>query len=158
MNRNIQPQERRTGSCQIIFRSGVSEQGYVFKDEYAFNHHNNSVCYIPEASFDNCDGVRYDSPEEMLEDIRKWRVYTRYSMQRLVAEFLGKDFLSHADYDKMQRFITHLTCIVFDTLDWQCPETLLNELDIDEIWEDFSIEDDKRQARAKAKAKRFQRK
>jgi hypothetical protein len=77
-----------TDEADEIIERGATEQGYVFKDEEAFLHHPDKVCYIPELhdsgytrqSFvDLCNGredfaailfeyVDWQSPETLFEE------------------------------------------------------------------------------------------
>jgi hypothetical protein len=91
-----------------------TEQGMAYKDEDAFWNRPDEVCYVPEACIEQNDDGTWSEPI----------AYQGYT---------GKDILDLC-YGNFE-----LAHIVFDTVDWQCPETYLNELEMDAGMDWYSI-------------------
>lgn len=85
------------GELLSIARGGT-EQGFVYKNEWAFYSHSDEICYIPE---------------------------------------LGDELYRYQDFLELCEF-QEFAEDVFQTVDWQFPETYWDELDDDEeFMEDF---------------------
>lgn len=88
--------------------------GTYFKDEKAFYENPKEVCYIPEAAFDDLEGIEIDGKTfyKVDEDI----TYSRENLEELIeGEFDGG-----GEPIDVEGF--------FQELDWQCPETLLMDI------------------------------
>lgn len=94
----------KIGTCckvngDYYFAGGESEQGIIFKDSEAYEKDWDAPCYVPEYGFP--DDGRYEGTAEY------------YTHNNLLA-------LCHNDKT--------LCDFVFDSVDWQYPETYLEEL------------------------------
>lgn len=78
-----------TEEAEAVIDREYYQQGWIFKDEEAFLHHPDKVCYVPELSDEG---------------------YTRQNFLDMVG---GQE---------------EVATLLFDMVDWQSPETLLNEL------------------------------
>lgn len=81
------------GTLLDVSRGGT-EQGFVYKNEWAFYSHSDDVCYIPELG----------------DDLYRYQ-----------------DFLELCEFEEFAED-------VFNTVDWQFPETYWDELDYDEVF------------------------
>ncbi len=96
------------------------EQGIIYKDYNAF-YKGKGVCYVPEYDFDNSEQnagelFEFVAKEAISEDITDnpyitTEGYTREDFKRIVEG-------TNIDAEDL-----------FDSVDWQSPETLLNEWD-----------------------------
>ena len=77
-----------TEDTEAVIDRDYYRQGWIFKDEEAFFHHPDKVCYVPELSDEG---------------------YTR------------QNFLDMCNGQE------EIAALLFDMVDWQNPETLLNE-------------------------------
>ncbi len=133
------------------------EQGVVYKDREAFKT-GNGICYIPECGFFDDLGWDENIPdgfEKLLRDNDMSEyvfcdyelndgAYTRADIERAIrTEIDGYDFSDIFDHDTIQKFVQKLTIDVFENVDWQCPETYLSEIDMEEEFGFFveSLED-----------------
>lgn len=91
---------------------GGTEQGFVYKNKWAFYSHSDDICYIPELG---------DEPY-------------RY-----------QDFLELCEFDEFAQD-------VFETVDWQYPETYWDEMDYDEVFmENFKKKKEEQKKKMKAR-------
>lgn len=91
-----------------------TDNGFCYKYMPAF-YSGEGVCYIPECMFD--DGV-YSIHEDDVE------IYTREILMDLMSEYL-----SDCDVETIE----NRTEYVLQELDWQSPETLMEEIDWEEV-------------------------
>lgn len=116
------------------YYSGSTGEGYVYKDEEAFNARV-GVVYIPEAAYDDPDRNYVTS------DDGEGNLYTYQDLYELMeALFLENDRFELVK-DKIA-LVEQLTAHMFSDLDWVCPETWIQEVDIDEDVE-YAIEHQK---------------
>lgn len=139
-----------------IGESYGDNDGVVYKNEEAFNEHE-GVCYIPEHGFFKDDDK---VSKEMLEFARLNHYayigdaecgYTRDDIYAAMYNHLDSDGWvdrMEQEYGKafMEGYIDKCIEIVFQEIDWQCPETLMNDWDWEEDWEQYLKDnlDDKR--------------
>jgi hypothetical protein len=90
-----------------VIHAGYSANGAVFKSEEAYLHYPDEICYVPEYGFPENTGP-YKGAVEDVEG------YTHH------------DLLKLCDGDEK------LCDAMFSLLDWQFPETWLNEIEDDE--------------------------
>jgi hypothetical protein len=93
--------------------------GFYFQDYDAFERKDGSICYVPEHGFDNAAPV-FDDEDGYWYDSKDLNVYT------------FEDFLRIAGTVSRAR-------ILFESVDWQCPETLMEEWVQANIWEDEPV-------------------
>lgn len=118
---------------EVAYYSGHSNEGYIYKDEDAFNN-KNGVCYIPECSFDDTD----DNVDCVLATAENSYDYS--AIRELV-----KNFIAQAEVQTTSdEFIDYLTADTFESVDWECVETYLNEVDIQETFTEWLVEDVKK--------------
>ena len=86
---------------------GSTMNGVCYKDELAFSEAPLKVCYIPEGAID--DNNYFDDEDS----------YSRSKLYSLVNKHVIRHGLSN-DVDQ-------LTEELFDTLDWQFPETIIDQ-------------------------------
>lgn len=132
------------------------EQGTIYKDREAFDSHE-GVCYIPESGFFDAVGWDENIPDDFEQMLKEnnlpdgWvfcdyryndGAYTRDDIYAAVYAHFNQD----GWVDEMKKeygnafveaFIDQEAEYVFETVDWQCPETLLNEMDWEEDWENY---------------------
>lgn len=99
----------------IWFEQGRSEQGYVFKDEEAFDKKSKCVCYIPE----------YDSYWEEVEECKTEQDFIALSEEICNGYAVGYNYYTFVD--EVCCSIVPLAYTLFHDVDWQHPETLLME-------------------------------
>lgn len=95
---------------KVWYEQGASAQGFVFKDEEAFRNKEDKVCYIPEHD-DYWERFEKDQ-EGVIEETEGGEITCGYTY---------KNFLDICDG------IPRLAELIFNEVDWQYPETLLNE-------------------------------
>lgn len=118
-----------------LYHGGSTCEGVVFKDSKAFKQSHDDICYIQEYGFDE-PYILFESDtddEERSTMIISGQAWTHNSICDMV-----KEKLEPSMQDK--EFIEYLAERLFDTCDWQSPETLFNELDIDEEFDIFCME------------------
>lgn len=95
-------------------------EGFIFKDEDAFENDKDAVCYIPEHAFDDVEYVKIDGEDYYRED--NLECYTRADLEAMVDEF-NNDHEFEDDEEPL--------CVeyFFESLEWCSPETRLLELD-----------------------------
>lgn len=120
--------------------------GICYKDRKAFDEHV-GICYIPEYDFMDEPALDKDVSSDMREWMEKnfsWHVaidngYTRDGIYAAADEAIDAEWQEQMEkeYGKafFEGFIDHIAQVIFDTVDWQHPETYAQELDIDEEWE-----------------------
>lgn len=107
-----------------LYREGYSDQGFIYKDTQAYMTSLDEVCYVPEFGFEDYESdlkSLFDdyengkiSKEDLLEGIDECGHNHGYTHQSLLDLCQGQENVAY---------------IVFDTVDWQYPETYFNEMD-----------------------------
>ena len=107
----------------IYYSGGQTIQGYVYKDYDAYNV-GKGICYIPEFGF----------PEESDYISSKMvKEYTKLDINRAVKNELSQNYSDCFKSKKIpKKLIDNISKYVFDTVDWQSPETILDEMDLEE--------------------------
>jgi len=106
----------------IGFQASASDEGFIFKDEKAFNDNPDEICYIPEYAWDYGDN-RGMLPVELAKKYGE----TRNTIRQQVKDAWGEDYMLTDEQ------IDYLAKDVFHLADWACIDTYLAE--------NFEIED-----------------
>lgn len=108
-------------------------EGYVYKDEHAFESDPTAICYISESSLQNLEESKEEGIDIDDDHIKLYYGETRNSIRHTIA-----DWLSNNDIDTTAEEVGEkgLDKAVFQSLDWQCLETYLCE-NIDNVIETF---------------------
>ena len=130
------------------------DQGVVYKDLNAFES-GIGVCYIPEYGFltdKEFKAIVSDEISTLLDkyDIKRdfalcdvehnENAYSRADIQQAVVDALNQECgeqLNEEYGELYHKFVEQLTCNVFHMVDWQSPDTYLNEIDVFACWEEF---------------------
>ena len=126
--------------------------GVVYKSQSAFDEHI-GICYIPEHGFFDQVGLDENVSDEMLDWMRNDKDYMSgyvaddgcgYTRDDLYAAFF--DHIDHDNwYDEqveeygkpfVEAFIDKEIEYIFGELDWQFPETFMQEMDWEEDWDE----------------------
>lgn len=115
--------------------------GFCYKDRAAFKDRQ-GICYTPEYSFMDEVGIDENVSDEMLDFMNKNGIgyvaldngYTFYDIEHCVYDWIGDKLNELNDYI-YDLFVDYMCEQVFENVDWQCPETYLQELDVIEQWE-----------------------
>lgn len=97
-------------------------EGFIFKDEQAFENNTDDVCYIPEYGFADLDPAFTIDGEDYYE-VKRDNCYTRKDLEDLYNEWLEdhkEELEENGEYYPLE--------FIFGELDWMFPETYLNEL------------------------------
>lgn len=86
---------------------GSTVNGVCYKDKRAFNEDVDAICYIPEGGID--DSNYFDEQY----------AYSRGKLYSLVAEHILRHGLSNSGHQLVEE--------LFDELDWQFPETIIDQ-------------------------------
>ncbi len=103
----------------LIYEAGVTFNGMAYKNWNEF-YYGNGICYISEHGFDDRKDWSIEIPEEDEQVIG----YTRQDFLNMVREEVGDDVPDNV--------VMAIATDIFETVDWQYPETYLNEIDIEE--------------------------
>jgi hypothetical protein len=108
---DLRPNHMKVGKIETFegkrYLYGYTSEGMCFKDEEIYLNRPDEICYIPESTFIDCD--KDDNGSISSDD----------------AEFGG---YSHNSILDLCDGNENLAKVVFDTIEWQCPETYYNEL------------------------------
>lgn len=108
---DLRPNYVKTGKIETFeekrYLYGYTSDGMCFKDEEVYLNRPDEICYIPESTFIDCDK---DDNGSISSDDAEMGGYSHNSI------------LDLCDGNE------NLAKIVFDTIEWQCPETYYNEL------------------------------
>ncbi len=96
------------------------EQGVIYKDDTAFNT-GKGVCYVPEYGFNNAE----QNGGELFEMIAKQAV----SHDLCDNPYITTEGYTRRDFDDLVEDTGVDAEYLYQAVDWQSPETLLNELD-----------------------------
>lgn len=127
---------RETVLGGVVFKSGNTDQGLVYKSERAFKE-KQGICYIPECAFENDELlITVDTLPDLLLDVD---IETYDSIRKQVqASIIDAQIFKDEPIEMCIAFIDHLTQCVFDIVDWQCVSSYINaDLDIEEAFEYF---------------------
>lgn len=113
--------------------AGQTENGICFKDEDAFKS-KTGICYIPEHGFDENGEVTLDG--SLCSGLHNASLYTHNDIW-IWCDKEVTDWLRDIEMVERVPFVEHVTELVFQTIDWQHPSTYLEELDIEEIYDDW---------------------
>lgn len=115
----------RTGRIGNIASDGVIEkefycQGYIYKDFDAFENKTNEICYVPEYSGDNIEDT---------VSVREDNKYTYKDFVRIAQEFIDMNEDVKRYCEKNGETAEDIARNVFEMVDWQHPETLIDEFE-----------------------------
>jgi DNA-directed RNA polymerase subunit RPC12/RpoP len=110
----VEPGEN--GRILIVPGCGGNNEGFYFMDINAFNGKDGSICYVPEYAFDDKESVLEDEDGDWY-DAKDIDVYT------------FNDFVRIAGTEDRARAL-------FEGLDWQYPETLMEEYNQGGVWDE----------------------
>lgn len=110
-----------TRDGKTYYCKDYSGEGFIFKDEQAFENNTDDVCYIPEYGFADLDPA-FTIDGKNYYEVKKDDCYTRKDLENLYNEWLEnhKDDLDKNGQNYPLEF-------VFGELEWCYPETLLSE-------------------------------
>lgn len=120
----------------VVFKSGNTDQGLVYKSERAFKE-KKGICYIPECAFENEELlITVDNFPDLLLDVD---IETYNSIREKVRfSIIDAHVFKDEPVEMCIAFLDHLTQCVFDIVDWQCVSSYINaDLDIKEAFEHF---------------------
>ncbi len=108
----------------LVYEAGPTFNGMAYKNCNEF-YYGNGICYISEHGFDDSKNWAIEIPEEDERVIG----YTRQDFLNIVREEVG--------YEVPDNVVIAIATDVFETVDWQYPETYLYEMDLEEEFEYF---------------------
>lgn len=103
--------------------------GFVFKDNKTFENDFDAICYVPEAGMEELD--EYKSEERDFTDkelVERNIGYSRNSLRQLILEHMQQYDPKFSLENVVERKID---VIVFQHCNWECPETFLDESEIE---------------------------
>ena len=131
----------------IGYETGSTFNGFCFKDTEAFEKHPNDICYIPEYGMEEINeeltnlqaiyengGMSTKEYEEQIDFICRGEGWTFYNILNLVAGELSEEEMKVAEAGEGFGFLAR---IVFDTVDWQSPETYFMEMVLDDFFDEL---------------------
>ena len=115
--------------------------GYIYKNETAFRNFPNAVCYISEHAFERLGEpiekggnivATYNSLPDLIESQEIWTYETLYD----IVHKWGKCLLEKIDINDSlyHQFICEMTEYVFMNLTYECPFTLLENMNPQEYF------------------------
>lgn len=121
---------------EVRYFSGWSGQGHVYKDASAFEK-KEGVAYIREATFEHAK-EDYDRDYVTLEQIENEDDCCTYEsmMNEVWWYFKGDEAVDGKPW--AEKFYEHVCVYIFETIDWQGFDVLLNEVDWDDDIEEFA--------------------
>ena len=106
-----------------------TENGYCYKNSEAFENDIHAICYIPEGNCYDLDNDRDNNCDTTDEELKSsYKGYSRATLREVIAEFY--------DITEEEVVKNDMDLKVFGVLDWQCPETYLNEVDVEELYDE----------------------
>lgn len=125
---------------KLMYELGGTSNGFCYKDCDAFKTNSNKVCYIAELAFDDdpllVDYVNKNKEklindgsvstansikDEIKKELEHEEYFYEYEKAGVVRTIGAKDF-----DDKL---INAMVECIFDMVDWQCTQSLINEID-----------------------------
>ena len=131
------------------FIDGATDNGFCYKDYECIKRLKKGICYIAECAFNENnknykDNALYLDIDNIDEYIANGSVTTYASARREVEDYLksndilkGNWYAKEYKYNLLKELIDYIVDVVFDIIDWQCFNTCLNEIDIEELYEHF---------------------
>lgn len=118
----------------VLYTPDYTEQGYAFKDLNAIKK-KEGICYIAESGFsDSEDRTLLLTPDNTWEHINSGAVVTYESATKQVKDFVNECFpkFRASNKDLFHEFVEKITDYILQEVDWQCFDTMLNEMDLEE--------------------------
>lgn len=106
----------------------TTDNGYCYKNVDVFKNNPDGICYVSEYNCDDLDVDREEGIDHTDEVLKEQFVgYSRNTLRSTIAEFfdIPLDDVVKNNMDEK----------VFSVIDWQCPETYLNELDVEDLYD-----------------------
>ena len=127
----IGTKERVKGGTR--YKSGHTNNGWVFKDLDEIRNKTNNVCYIAECEFDDFDTILI-SGRNIKKLIKLGGVSTYQSALQDTKDLVESQFPKFAELrqDLFNEFAEKLTDYILQEIDWQCFSTMLNGMDLDD--------------------------
>ena len=114
---------------KYIDNAAFTDNGFAFKDNKAFDNDFDAICYVPEAGLDELD--EYKSDEKDFTDkelVEEYIGYSRNSLRQLILEYMQQ----YNPKFSLEDVVEHkIDVIVFQHCNWECPETFLNESELE---------------------------
>ncbi len=112
-----------TRDGKTYYSQDYTGEGFIFKDEQAFENNTDDVCYIPEYGFADLDPAFTIDGEDYYE-VKKDNCYTRKDLEDLYNEWVknNENWLNEEQRNYPLDFL-------FGELDWMFPETYLNGIE-----------------------------
>lgn len=138
-----------TAGCIVNFNGDIyyvgdkSGEGIAYKDKAAFDN-KQGICYTPEYDFYDEVGIDENVSDEMLSWMTRhnqWHVtcdngFTYDDLRERVYHWENGTLNDIIEDDRLfELFIDYMVDRMFGELEWQTPDSWLNELDVLEQWE-----------------------
>lgn len=111
-------------------------EGYVYKDEHAFESDPNAICYISEAGLENLGESKEEGVDIDDKHISLYYGETRNTIRHTIAEWLNNNDIKITPDEVGERGLDRM---VFENLTWECLETYICE-GIDSLITEFDCE------------------
>ena len=114
---------------KYIDNATSTDYGFLFKDNKAFDNDFDAICYVPEAGLEELD--EYKSEERDFTDkelVERYIGYSRNSLRQLILEYMQQYDPKFSMENVVER---NIDVIVFQHCNWECPETFLNESELE---------------------------
>lgn len=127
--------EHRIIDGKHCFKLDWSENGYIFKDEEAYELRPNDICYAPENARKDQKGGKLDGKEwDIIVEVGECEgnlIFSHNDLLEECKEFVGQNFNEDdADWlaEEYELISIEDWCDrVFNNVDWQFPSTYLEE-------------------------------
>ena len=106
-----------------------TDNGYCYKDDNAFDNDFDAICYVPEAELDEFDEMQSEGKDKTDKElIESYAAYSRNSLRQVILEYMQQ---YNPKFTLEEVVESEIDVIVFQICDWQCPETFLNDSEIE---------------------------
>lgn len=130
---------------EVVYEAESTFNGMCYKNEEAFVS-GKGVCYIPECVFGTFPYDEYLDADwririeesEVQKRIEEGSFYTKETIIHSVKSYLESYGMEEAV--QCTPFVESIAVDAFGIIDWQCPESYIGEIDIEEEWEYFQEE------------------
>ena len=114
---------------KYIDNATSTDNGFVFKDDKAFDNDFDAICYVPEAGLDELDEYKSEGKDFTDKElVERYTGYSRNSLRQIILGFMQQYDPQFTLEDVVE---SEIDVVVFQFCDWQCPETFLNESEIE---------------------------
>lgn len=101
-----------------------TSNGYCYKSQETFDNNFDGVCYIGEYDLEELENMQSEGIDLTDEEIIEKYGYSHNSIRQIILEYMQQ---YNSKYRLEELVESGLDCIVFDIVNWQCPETFLYE-------------------------------